>query len=143
MKIKTRIIGIIVFGITCLFVASFIASQELNKANREYSAQESIIAHSSAWTSNMDIEFKDKLLVYDPTVGAYENTLFWEHSAVDPFERGDNSNPLFDALESKNGDAVTDLMSSIFANDLESENSPLQLHMIIADCSFTANLVLT
>jgi serine phosphatase RsbU (regulator of sigma subunit) len=69
----------------------------------------------------MDIEFKDKLLVYDPTVGAYENTLFWEHSAVDPFERGDNSNPLFDALESKNGDAVTDLMSSIFANDLESE----------------------
>lgn len=121
MKIKTRIIGIIVFGITCLFVASFIASQELNKANREYSAQESIIAHSSAWTSNMDIEFKDKLLVYDPTVGAYENTLFWEHSAVDPFERGDNSNPLFDALESKNGDAVTDLMSSIFANDLESE----------------------
>ena len=121
MKIKTRIIGIIVFGITCLFVASFIASQELNKANREYSAQESIIANSSAWTSNMDIEFKDKLLVYDPTVGAYENTLFWEHSAVDPFERGDNSNPLFDALESKNGDAVTDLMSSIFANDLESE----------------------
>ena len=121
MKIKTRIIGIIVFGITCLFVASFIASQQLNKANREYSAQESIIAHSSAWTSNMDIEFKDKLLVYDPTVGAYENTLFWEHSAVDPFERGDNSNPLFDALESKNGDAVTDLMSSIFANDLESE----------------------
>ena len=121
MKIKTRIIGIIVFGITCLFVASFIASQELNKANREYSAQESIIAHSSAWTSNMDIEFKDKLLVYDPTVGAYENTLFWEHSAVDPFERGDSSNPLFDALESKNGDAVTDLMSSIFANDLESE----------------------
>ena len=121
MKIKTRIIGIIVFGITCLFVASFIASQELNKANREYSAQESIIAHSSAWTSNMDIEFKDKLLVYDPTVGAYENTLFWEHSAVDPFERGDNSNPLFDALESKNGDAITDLMSSIFANDLESE----------------------
>ena len=121
MKIKTRIIGIIVFGITCLFAASFIASQQLNKANREYSAQESIIAHSSAWTSNMDIEFKDKLLVYDPTVGAYENTLFWEHSAVDPFERGDKSNPLFDALESKNGDAVTDLMSSIFANDLESE----------------------
>jgi serine phosphatase RsbU (regulator of sigma subunit) len=40
---------------------------------------------------------------------------------VDPFERGDNSNPLFDALESKNGDVVTDLMSSIFANDLESE----------------------
>lgn len=121
MKIKTRIIGIIVFGITCLFVASFIASQELNKANREYSAQESIIAHSSAWTSNMDIEFKDKLLVYDPTVGAYENIPFWDHSSVDPFERGDNSNPLFDALESKNGDAVSDLMSSIFANDLESE----------------------
>lgn len=121
MKIKTRIIGIIVFGITCLFVASFIASQQLNKANREYSAQESIIAHSSAWTSNMDIEFKDKLLVYDPTAGAYENIPFWDHSSVDPFERGDNSNPLFDALESKNGDAVSDLMSSIFANDLEAE----------------------
>ena len=121
MKIKTRIIGIIVFGITCLFVASFIASQQLNKANREYSAQESIIAHSSAWTSNMDIEFKDKLLVYDPTAGAYENIPFWDHSSVDPFERGDNSNPLFDALESKNGDAVSDLMSSILANDLEAE----------------------
>ena len=40
---------------------------------------------------------------------------------MDPFERGDNSNPLFDALESKNGDAVSDLMSSIFANDLEAE----------------------
>lgn len=121
MKIKTRIIGIIVLGITCLFVASFIASQQLNKANREYSAQESIIAHSSAWTSNMDIEFKDKLLVYDPTAGAYENIPFWDHSSVDPFERGDNSNPLFDALESKNGDAVSDLMSSILANDLEAE----------------------
>jgi len=121
VKIKTRIIGIIVFGITCLFVASFIASQQLNKANREYSAQESIIAHSSAWTSNMDIEFKDKLLVYDPTAGAYENIPFWDHSSVDPFERGDNSNPLFDALESKNGDAVSDLMSSILANDLEAE----------------------
>ena len=121
MKIKTRIISLIVFGITGLFIASFIASREVNNAYGEYSAQESLIAHSTAWTSNMDIEFEAKLLVYDPIVGAYENIPFWDHSSVDPFARGDNSNPLFDALKSKDGDMVSDLMSSIFINDLESE----------------------
>ena len=73
MKIKTRIISIIVIGIVSLFGASFYSSQELNSANREYSAQESIIAHSSAWISNMDVEFTDKLYVYDPIFGAEDN----------------------------------------------------------------------
>ena len=121
MKIKTRIIAVIVLGVLCLFLASIIATQELNRANSEYGAKESIIAQSGAWTSNMDIEFENTLLVYDPVAGSYENMLYWDPSSLDPFETGDDSNPLFTALESKDGDAVYDLMSSIFADDLEVE----------------------
>ena len=120
MKIKTRIIGIIIVGVGFLFLASFFASQEINKANREYSAQESITAHSSAWISNMDIEFADKLLAFDPLDGTYENIDLWDPS-VNSFGSGSDSNPLFQALKSKDGEAVSDLMASVFSDVIDSE----------------------
>lgn len=120
MKIKTRIIGIIIVGVGFLFLTSFFASQEINKANREYSAQESITAHSSAWISNMDIEFADKLLVFDPLDGTYENIDLWDPS-VNSFGSGSDSNPLFQALKSKDGKAVSDLMASVFSDVIDSE----------------------
>ena len=120
MKIKTRIIGIIIVGVGFLFLTSFFASQEINKANREYSAQESITAHSSAWISNMDIEFADKLLVFDPLDGTYENIDLWDPS-VNSFGSGSDSNPLFQALKSKDGKAVSDLMASVFSDVIDSD----------------------
>lgn len=120
MKIKTRIIGIIIVGVGFLFLTSFFASQEINKANRKYSAQESITAHSSAWISNMDIEFADKLLVFDPLDGTYENIDLWDPS-VNSFGSGSDSNPLFQALKSKDGKAVSDLMASVFSDVIDSE----------------------
>ena len=120
MKIKTRIIGIIIVGVGFLFLASFFASQEINKANREYSAQESITAHSSAWISNMDIEFADKLLAFDPLDGTYENIDLWDPS-VNSFGSGSDSNPLFQALKSKDGEAVSDLMASVFSDVIDAE----------------------
>ena len=120
MKIKTRIIGIIIVGVGFLFLTSFFASQELNKANREYSAQESITAHSSAWISNMDIEFADKLLIFDPSDGTYENIDLWDRS-LDTFGSNGDSNPLFEAIKSKDGEAVSNLMGSIFSDVIELE----------------------
>ena len=120
MKIKTRIIGIIIVGVGFLFLTSFFASQEINRANREYSAQESITAHSSAWISNMDIEFADKLLVFDPLDGNYENVDLWDRS-LDSFGSNGDSNPLFEALKSKDGEAVSNLMASIFSDVIELE----------------------
>lgn len=120
MKIKTRIIGIIIVGVGFLFLTSFFASQEINKANREYSAQESITAHSSAWISNMDIEFADKLLIFDPSDGTYENVDLWDRS-LDTFGSNGDSNPLFDAIKSKDGEAVSNLMGSIFSDVIELE----------------------
>jgi serine phosphatase RsbU (regulator of sigma subunit) len=120
MKIKTRIIGIIIVGVGFLFLTSFFASQEINKANREYSAQESITAHSSAWISNMDIEFADKLLIFDPSDGTYENIDLWDRS-LDTFGSNGDSNPLFEAIKSKDGEAVSNLMGSIFSDVIELE----------------------
>ena len=99
MKIKTRLIGLIMIGILSLFGASFYSAQELNSANRDYSAQESIIAHSSAWISNMDVEFTDKLYVYDPIYGGEQNVQFWDYSSEDPFLTGDPDTPLFLAFQ--------------------------------------------
>jgi serine phosphatase RsbU (regulator of sigma subunit) len=121
MKIKTRIIGIIMIGIISLFGVSFYSSQELNSANRDYSAQESIIAHSSAWISNMDVEFTDKLFVYDPVDGSEQNLPYWDYSSEDPFRTGDTGNPLFDAIEAKDGDTIYDLLSSVFLDPIDSE----------------------
>ena len=120
MKIKTRIIGIIIVGVGFLFLTSFFASQEINKANREYSAQESITAHSSAWISNMDIEFADKLLIFDPADGTYENVDLWDRS-LNTFGSNGDSNPLFEAIKSKDGEAVSNLMGSIFSDVIELE----------------------
>ena len=121
MKIKTRIIGIFLLGITLLFGVSFYSTQEINSANREYSAQESIIAHSSAWTSNMDVEFTDKLYVYDPEYGTGENIEYWNYSSEDPFGTGDLQNPLHKAFAAKDGGLVSDLLSSVFLSPIETE----------------------
>jgi hypothetical protein len=121
MKIKTRIIGIVIFGITLLFGVSFYSTQEINYANREYSAQESIIAHSSAWTSNMDVEFTDKLYVYDPLYGSDQNIAYWDYSSEDPFGAGDLQNPLHIAFVEKDGVKILDLLSSVFLSPIETE----------------------
>ena len=121
MKIKTRLIGLIMIGILSLFGASFYSAQELNSANRDYSAQESIIAHSSAWISNMDVEFTDKLYVYDPLYGGEQNVQFWDYSSEDPFLTGDPNNPLFLAFQEKDGDSIYDLLSHVFLGPIESE----------------------
>ncbi len=121
MKIKTRLIGLIMIGILSLFGASFYSAQELNSANRDYSAQESIIAHSSAWISNMDVEFTDKLYVYDPLYGGEQNVQFWDYSSEDPFLTGDPDNPLFLAFQEKDGDSIYDLLSHVFLGPIESE----------------------
>ena len=121
MKIKTRIIGIVIFGITLLFGVSFYSTQEINYANREYSAQESIIAHSSAWTSNMDVEFTDKLYVYDPLYGSDQNIAYWDHASKDPFGASDRQNPLHIAFMEKDGVQILDLLSSVFLSPIETE----------------------
>lgn len=121
MKIKTRIIGIVIFGITLLFGVSFYSTQEINYANREYSAQESIIAHSSAWTSNMDVEFTDKLFVYDPLYGSDQNIAYWDYSSEDPFGTGDGQNPLHEAFLEKDGVKILELLSSVFVSPIETE----------------------
>jgi hypothetical protein len=118
MKIKTRIIGIVLLGITLLFGISFYSTQEINDANREYSAQESIIAHSSAWTSNMDVEFTDKLYVYDPLYGSDQNIAYWDYSSEDPFGAGDLQNPLHKAFIDKDGVKILDLLSSVFLSPI-------------------------
>ena len=121
MKIKTRIIGLIMIGILSLFGASFYSAQELNSANRDYSAQESIIAHSSAWLSNMDVEFTDSLFVYDPLYGAEQNLQYWDYTSEDPFASGHPDNPLFEAFQAKDGDSIYDLLSHVFLGPIESE----------------------
>jgi serine phosphatase RsbU (regulator of sigma subunit) len=121
MKIKTRIIGLIMIGILSLFGASFYSAQELNSANRDYSAQESIIAHSSAWLSNMDVEFTDSLFVYDPLYGAEQNLQYWDYTSEDPFASGHPDNPLFEAFQAKDGDSIYDLLSYVFLGPIESE----------------------
>jgi serine phosphatase RsbU (regulator of sigma subunit) len=120
MKIKTRIIGVFVLGVAVLFGASFFSIEELNTSNRNYSAQESLTAHSSAWTSNMDQQFADKLLVFDPKDGTYENIDLWDPS-VDPFTNKDDGNPLVSALTEKDGLVVEGLMASVFTDIIESD----------------------
>ena len=114
MKIKTRLIGLIMIGILSLFGASFYSAQELNSANRDYSAQESIIAHSSAWISNMDVEFTDKLYVYDPLYGAEQNVQYWDYSSEDPFFNRDPGNPCFRRSWKKTGTASTIYFRTFF-----------------------------
>lgn len=120
MKIKTRIIGVFVLGVAVLFGASFFSIEELNTSNRDYSAQESLTAHGSAWTSNMDQQFSDKLLVFDPRDGTYENIDLWDPS-VDPFTDKDDGNPLVNALAEKDGLIVEGLMASVFTDIIESD----------------------
>ena len=120
MKIKTRIISIIMVGIVSLFGASFYSSQELNSANREYSAQESIIAHSSAWISNMDVEFTDKLYVYDPILVQRTRSTIGT-TAQKILSLWVIQKSLIAAFESKDGDAVYDLLSSVFLAPIEAE----------------------
>jgi serine phosphatase RsbU (regulator of sigma subunit) len=68
----------------------------------------------------MDIEFADKLLIFDPADGTYENVDLWDRS-LDTFGSNGDSNPLFDAIKSKDGEAVSNLMGSIFSDVIELE----------------------
>ena len=66
MTIKSKMLLIILLGIGGLFIANFYSSAQLNAAHKNYSSEESLTAHSSAWFSNMDTQFVSNLLTFDP-----------------------------------------------------------------------------
>ena len=67
MTIKSKMLLIILLGIGGLFIANFYSSAQLNAAHKNYSSEESLTAHSSAWFSNMDTQFVSNLLTFDPS----------------------------------------------------------------------------
>ncbi len=120
MTIKSKITLIILIGITCLFSANFLSTNQLNQANREYSSEESLTAHKSAWFSNMDIQFENKLLTFDPMDGAFDIVDYWNPS-MDAFLGSAEANPLHLAFEQKDGESVEQLLSDVFGDAIEEE----------------------
>ena len=94
MTIKSKMLLIILVGIGGLFLANFYASMQLNTAHKQYSSDESLTAHSSAWFSNMDTQFVSNLLTFDPMDGSERNASFWDPDA-DAFGESEDANPLF------------------------------------------------
>ena len=78
MTIKSKMLLIILLGISGLFIANFYSSAQLNAAHKNYSSEESLTAHSSAWFSNMDTQFVSNLLTFDPLDGSERNASFWD-----------------------------------------------------------------
>ena len=78
MTIKSKMLLIILLGIGGLFIANFYSSAQLNAAHKNYSSEESLTAHSSAWFSNMDTQFVSNLLTFDPLDGSERNASFWD-----------------------------------------------------------------
>ena len=97
MTIKTTIVLIILAGFCLVFGANFYSSNLLNEANQEYSSDSSLQSYTSAWFSNMDIQFENKLLVFDPFEGMAANADLFD-AELDNFEGTDGPNPLFTAL---------------------------------------------
>ena len=69
---------IILAGFCLVFGANFYSSNLLNEANQEYSSDNSLQSYTSAWFSNMDIQFENKLLIYDPLEGMAANADLWD-----------------------------------------------------------------
>lgn len=114
MTIKNKTLLIIFVGIACLFAANILSFRELNDAHNDYSSQETLIAHSSAWLTDLDTKFVTGLLAFDPLDGSQRNRDYW-NSEIDAFGRTDTVNPLFQALEKDQVERAAQLLNRVFA----------------------------
>jgi hypothetical protein len=120
MTIKTKMLMIIIVGIGVLFAANYYSSLQMNGAHKQYSSDESLTAHSSAWFSNMDTQFVSNLLAYDPADGSERNASFWDPE-LDAFEDSDGANPLFTAILKKNAKTAEALFGRVFSDPIMEE----------------------
>ena len=114
MTIKNKTLLIIFVGIACLFAANFLSFRDLNDAHNDYSSQETLVAHSSAWLTDLDTKFVTGLLAFDPLDGSQGNRDFWDPE-IDAFDRTDTTNPLLHALENEKVERAAQLLSRVFA----------------------------
>lgn len=120
MTIKSKMLLIILMGIGSLFVANFYSSLQMNAAHKQYSSDESLTAHSSAWFSNMDTQFVSNLLAYDPADGSERNASFWDPE-LDAFEGSAGNNPLSAAILSKDAESAEKLFARVFSDAIMEE----------------------
>ena len=120
MTIKSKMLLIIMLGIGILFIANFYSSMQMNSAHKQYSSEESLTAHSSAWFSNMDTQFVSNLLAYDPMDGSERNASYWDPD-FDAFEDSDGANPLFEAIAGKDAETAEGLFEQVFSDAIMEE----------------------
>ena len=113
MTIKSKMLLIILLGIGGLFLANFYSSVQLNSAYKQYSSEESLTAHSSAWFSNMDTQFVSNLLTFDPLDGSERNANFWE-AGFDAFGGTGDTNPLLASISDKDAETAASLFEQVF-----------------------------
>ena len=117
MTIKTKMLLIILLGIGGLFFANFYSSVQLNAAYKQYSSEESLTAHSSAWFSNMDTQFVSNLLTFDPIDGSERNASFWEVD-TDAFGGAEDINPLLASISDKDAETAASLFEQVFSDPI-------------------------
>ncbi len=120
MTIKSKMLLIILLGIGGLFIANFYSSAQLNAAHKNYSSEESLTAHSSAWFSNMDTQFVSNLLTFDPLDGSERNASFWDPE-LDAFGDSSDANPLFAAISAKDAKTAASLFEQVFSDPIMEE----------------------
>ena len=129
MTIKNKTLLIIFVGIACLFAANFLSFRELNDAHNDYSSQETLVAHSSAWLTDLDTKFVTGLLAFDPLDGSQRNRDFWD-PGIDTFDRSNTTNPLLQALENEQVERVAQLLSRVFAGPVAESRITYALSLI-------------
>ena len=120
MTIKSKMLLIILLGIGGLFLANFYSSVQLNAAYKQYSSEESLTAHSSAWFSNMDTQFVSNLLTFDPLDGSERNANFWE-AGFDAFGGTGDTNPLLASISDKDAETAASLFEQVFSDPIMEE----------------------
>jgi len=120
MTIKIKMLLIILVGIGVLFIANLFSSLQMNSAHKQYSSEESLTAHSSAWFSSMDTQFVSNLLAYDPADGSERNADFWDPES-DAFEGSAGKNPLFAAIMDRNTEAAEGFFAQVFSDAVMEE----------------------
>jgi len=120
MTIKIKMLLIILVGIGVLFIANLFSSLQMNSAHKQYSSEESLTAHSSAWFSSMDTQFVSNLLAYDPADGSERNAGFWDPES-DAFEGSAGKNPLFAAIMDRNTEAAEGFFAQVFSDAVMEE----------------------
>lgn len=121
MTIKIKMLLIILVGIGVLFIANLYSSLQMNSAQKQYSSEESLTAHSSAWFSNMDTQFVSNLLAYDPADGSERNASFWDPE-LDAFEGSAAENPLLAAIVAKDAETAERLFAQVFSDAIMEED---------------------